>query len=60
VATKNDPKNREKAARKKLVGACGHEVVPVRVRRIKGATLMLRWCEICKACEYSEKGAAHV
>jgi hypothetical protein len=47
LATKNDPKNREKAARKKLVGACGHEVVPVRIRKLKGSARMTRYCEKC-------------
>ena len=47
MSTKNDPKNREKAARKKLIGTCGHEVTPVLVKRVKGSARMARYCEKC-------------
>ena len=47
MATKNDPKNREKVAKKKLIGPCGHEVVPVLVKRVKGSARMARLCEKC-------------
>ncbi len=47
MATKNDPKNREKAVRKKLVGKCGHEVVPVMYKGVKGGARMRRFCETC-------------
>ena len=47
MSSKNDPKNREKAARKKLIGTCGHEVTPVMVKGIKGSGRMRRYCEKC-------------
>jgi hypothetical protein len=47
MGTKNDPKNREKAVKKKLIGACGHEVVPVLVKRLKGSARITRYCEKC-------------
>jgi hypothetical protein len=47
MSSKNDPKNRIKAARPKLLGKCGHEVTPVRVVPLKGSARMTRWCETC-------------
>lgn len=45
MATKNDPKN--KVARKKVIGDCGHEIVPVMVKGIKGSARMRKYCEKC-------------
>ncbi len=45
-ATKNDPKNKA-LPRKKLMGSCGHDVVPVRIVPVKGGAKMMRWCEQC-------------
>ena len=45
MSTKNDPKN--KAPKKKIIGACGHEVVPVLVKGVKGSGRMMRYCEKC-------------
>jgi hypothetical protein len=46
MATKNDPKN--KAPRKKLIGACGHEVVPTYIKGVRGAGRMIKRCETCQ------------
>ena len=47
AANKNDPKN--KAPRKKLLGACGHEVVPTYIKGVRGAGRMVQRCEVCDA-----------
>jgi hypothetical protein len=47
MSTKNDPKNKG-TLKQKLIGPCGHEVIPVRVKGIRGGARMLRYCEKCE------------